>query len=90
MIKLFILITEETCMLYNHTGVCRKECLQEETGFFIQHLGGKFMDLKVYNSDGNVTVKDRVPVVDIKEQDPCMWQLSGKPNCCCKYDCLKM
>jgi len=48
------------------------------------------MDLKVYNSDGNVTVKDRVPVVDIKEQDPCMWQLSGKPNCCCKYDCLKM
>lgn len=71
-------------MLFNHTGVCRKECLPTETGFYVSHLGGRFMDLKIYNKDGTVKVAENVPVVDIREQVPCMWQLSGKPDCCGK------
>lgn len=69
-------------MLYNHTGVCRSKCLDDETGFFISHLGGKFMDLRVYDKTGNVTLEKEVPVVNIKEQVPCMWQLTGNPDCC--------
>ena len=43
------------------------------------------MDLKVYNKDGNVSLQQHVPVQSIKEQVPCMWQLSAKPNCCGMY-----
>lgn len=41
-----------------------------------------FVFIQVYNSNGNVTLHQQVPVMDIREQDPCMWQLTGNPNCC--------
>lgn len=48
------------------------------------------MDLRVYNQDGNVTVANNVPVEDVKLQVPCMWQLTGKPNCCVKDEDAKI
>ena len=72
-------------MLYNNTGVCRDSCQEGETGIFISHLGDRYMDLRVYNKDGNVTVENNVPVEDVRLQVPCMWQLTGKPNCCGEF-----
>lgn len=80
-------ISEEQCMLFNNTGICREQCHDDETGFVLSNIGRKFMNIMVYLKNQTAPLQERVPIVDIKEQMPCMWQMSGKPDCCSNVYC---